>query len=498
MSLLLVITTGQTDVQLVREEARAEFLKGRCGSLHNELERRVAEWTIVDAPVNKSDRSISDLPSSPFRICTPKLDAVLDYLQEERLTLTHALVFETRRNSETAPGDPRLAGAILERRLREQIGAIVWRETVLKDDERLEDRNDPRDALICRYIVSRIEEAVRQAFDRSDPEQAVVATTGGMDILNTLVEEVVQLHARSAIKVDLVEVADGARTYPPARDRVVSRRSILEPAESFRARRHALELVERGNFLGAWGAVLHLNDDEAERRWTQVVEWLYLFAASLPLAPECEIAVLTHSRMAVRAALRVELALKSEDIPRAVHGTVAFFEAALWDHLNSRCVKHPTNRRLFQLEPAPPEDLIRLATVNKDEEENRKRPFERKAENGQTWYSIFDDDVCAIRLAKHYLENENLKKLGQAISRVRELRNDVAHNEPTPELMAEARDRMASENLWSKDNRFLTEPLVQNVLRELGERQPESLCEGLITTIRSRLLGGQNQGIRDV
>jgi hypothetical protein len=484
MSILLVITSGQTDVQLVSEEARAEFPKDRCAALHDDLERRVDEWTIVDAPVRKSGQPISALPPSLFQICTPKLDAVLDYLSEKRLTLTHALVFDTRRNSGTTRGDPRLAGTILERHLRERIGVVVWRTTVLKDDERLEDPNHPRDAVIRRYIVSLVQDAVKQAVDKSGPDRIVVAATGGMDTLNTLVEEVIQLYAGSGIKVDLLEVADGARAHPPTRDRAVSRRSIPEPAESFRARRHALELIERGNFLGAWGAVLHLNDDEVERRWTQVIEWLYLFAASLPLGPECDIAVLKHSRMAVRAALRVELALRSGDIPRAVHGTVALFESALWDHLYSRCVQHPTNRRLFQFDPVPLEKLIRTGTGCEDD---RKRPFERRIEEGDTWYRVFDDDVCAVQLAKYYLKNNDLLNLGKAVSNVRELRNDVAHNEPTPELMADAREKMVHESLWSKDDRFLTQPLVQKVLRELGETK-ESLCEGLIATIRSRLL----------
>jgi ERCC4-related helicase len=138
------------------------------------------------------------------------------------------------------------------------------------------------------------------------------------------------------------------------------------------------------------------------------------------------------------------------------------------------------------VDPAPPECLIRSESVK--EEENRKRPFERKIENGDTWYLLFDDDVCAIRLAKRYLESVGLEKLGQSVSKVRELRNDVAHNEPTPRLMADASDKMANENLWSRDSRFLTMPLAQNVLRDLGEKDPERLCDGLIATVRSRLL----------
>ncbi|HLH72746.1 MAG TPA: hypothetical protein VKX96_05635 [Chloroflexota bacterium] len=63
------------------------------------------------------------------------------------------------------------------------------------------------------------------------------------------------------------------------------------------------------------------------------MKWLADFAASLPIPDECDIDLLKHPRMAVRAALRVELALLAGDIPRAVHGTVAFFEAAFWDWL---------------------------------------------------------------------------------------------------------------------------------------------------------------------
>ena len=488
MSVLLVITTGRTDVQFASKTGRAEFCRKRCAALHDDLEHRVGEWHIVDAPVSKAPDPISDLPLSPFQICTPKLDAVVDYLVEKGLILTHALVFATRRNPGTADDDPRFAGAVVERRLREQTGAAVWRATFLKDDERLEDRNNPRDAVLCRYIVSRIEEAVREAVEQGRPDQIVVAATGGMDSVNTLIEEVVQLHAGSRVKLDCLEVADGGRANPPTRDRAVSRRLIPEPAESFRARRHALKLIERGNFLAVWGAVLHLNDDEVERRWTQVIQWLYLFAASLPLPPECDIAVLKHPKKAVRAALRVELALRSGDIPRAVHGTVAFFESVLWDHLDSRCVKtNPApGRRLFQFQPAPPENLIRSDKVK--ESKNRKRPFEPKVEDGETWYVIHDDDVCAIYLAKYYLENDNLTRLAQTISKVRELRNDVAHTEPTPTLMAEARARMTKENLWSGDDRFLTQPLVQSILRELGEHEPNSLCEDLVTAVRYRLL----------
>jgi hypothetical protein len=230
--------------------------------------------------------------------------------------------------------------------------------------------------------------------------------------------------------VEPIEVADGARVVPPTKDRAVARRAVPEPAESYRTKRHALDLIERGNVLGAWGAAEHLHSDLVERQWTQVVEWLARFAASLPMSAECDIPVLAHKHKAVCAGIRVELALRAGDVPRAVHGTVAFFAAALWDHLSDHVQCHPNRRRQFQVSPAPSKSLLR--SDDADENENRKRPFKVVAtEDGIAWYWIFDDDVCAIRLAKHYLQESALEKLGQVISeRVRELRHDVAHNEP--------------------------------------------------------------------
>lgn len=273
---------------------------------------------------------------------------------------------------------------------------------------------------------------------------------------------------------------------PPTQDRAVSRVRFLEPAAAYQARRHALELIAKGNLLAAWGAVQHLDNDEVEHQWTQVVKWLADFAASLPIPDECDIDLLKHPRMAVRAALRVELALVAGDIPRAVHGTVAFFESALWDHLRPHLTPHDARRRLFNVTPEPDEQLVRRGDGSQDD---RGRPFEAQDINGARWYRIFDDDVCGIRLAKRYLQKPALEKLGQAVSKVRELRNDVAHNEPTPPLMDDARRRMADAQLWSTNGTFLTQPLVQNVLRDLGENNPSRLCTDLTDTIRARLLG---------
>jgi hypothetical protein len=54
--------------------------------------------------------------------------------------------------------------------------------------------------------------------------------------------------------------------------------------------------------------------------------------------------------------------------------------------------------------------------------------------------------------------------------------------------MSKARAKMVAASLWSRDDKFLATPLVQCVLRDLGEQHPDRLCTDLVSTVRSRLL----------
>lgn len=488
MSMLLVLTVGQTDVQLVEGGKRRELAKKNCASLHDEIERRAGKWQLVDSPAQKSGLESESLPEGEFSLCTPKLDAVLQYLAENNVVATAALILETRRDATAASCDPRFAGSILESRLRGKGLNNVHKVAYLTGQERLDDCNDLRDAIVRREIVRRIDSAIRNCIETIKPERVIVSATGGIPVIGTLVEEIVRLLVALGVQVELLEVPDGTKANSPAADRAVSRHRVPEPAISYQARRHALELIGRGNLLGAWGAVQHLHEDEVERRWTRVVEWLAAFAASLPFPGDCDIDVLKHNQMAVRAAIRVELALRAGDIPRAVHGTVAFFESALWDHL-APCLtplEIPNKRRLYKVNPYPDDNLVRKGDGSSDD---RRRPFEvLELIDDVRWYKVLDDDICGIRLAKHYLRQKHLTELGQAVSEIRELRNDVAHNEPTPQLMDDARRRMVEAHLWSDNGSFLTQALVGNVLDELGVKDSGNLCESLLAVVREKLL----------
>jgi hypothetical protein len=185
----------------------------------------------------------------------------------------------------------------------------------------------------------------------------------------------------------------------------------------------------------------------------------------------------------------VEFALRAGDIPRAIHCTVGCFESALWDHLDPKLKRHPTRERLFSVSPVP--DISLISNDSIPEDEKRKRPFELKideAKEGGPWYKLHDDNMGSVVLAKGYLHKPRLEALGKAVAKIRDLRNDVAHNAPTPEKMERAEKEMQKANLWSSDNHFLCQPLVIDTLEELGEINPRRLAEDLVSVIERRLL----------
>jgi hypothetical protein len=179
--------------------------------------------------------------------------------------------------------------------------------------------------------------------------------------------------------------------------------------------------------------------------------------------------------MAVRCAIRVELALRARDIPRAVYGTVAFFEAAFWDWLREYDFGAEGITRIsdtaYQLPASPSADQTQ-----------RFRPNT----NGTRRINDFDR---GIRAWLPVLNRPHLEAFWDALADdVRNLRHDVAHNEPTSDLMNDARNRMAQAGLWSAEGQFLTQALTTNVLMELGSAEPANICENLLTLVRSRLV----------
>ncbi len=468
MKTLLILTVGQTDVQLVKNRMRHKLDGDTCGELHDAIKQRSRSLIPTQGEesekIIKSREIIKTLPDGKLELCTPKVDALLAYLGSAQ-SLT-ALILETNREG---PRDPRLAGEIVEQRLCER--GAVKRVAFLEGTEQLEDPDCDLDAVVRRQVVKRLSDAISDVTkDLTSEDRVFVATTGGLAAANELINELVRLHCVGGPMVTALEVPDAYRGGHD--DRAVEEK--FHPAAGIRARWHALDLIQKGNLLAAWGAVSHL-ENQPGQEWTKVVRWLADFAASLPIADECDIAVLKHPTMAVRAALRVELALRAGDIPRAVHGTVSFFEAALWDWLRRRDFAtddHATGGNLsngFTFASKPDEKRFR--------QKGGKWYIKDFYDGQQAWVSVLNKPA----LAGYF---------NALTDDIRNLRHDVAHNEPTQALMQQARKCMQGANLWSTNNplSFMSQPLVQEVLRELGEQNPETLHTQLIEDIRSRLL----------
>lgn len=469
MATLLVMTTGRTDVQLVKDEQRCEFESQRVGALHDEFNER--GYALVDTPCKKGARVEAFESGRTLTLCTPKFDAVWDWINASEAPCTRMLILETTRQSQAS--DPRHAGAAIKKRACErglQEHHIERHAYLGPDSERLEDCSCVEDAIIRRAVVERIESAISTAVRGMD--RVVVAASGGMPEIKALVPTLIDLHKDPNTEVHRLEVGDGSHQKLP--DVAVSREP-LDPVEVVRARVHALSLVEKGNFLAAWGAVSHL-EGKPGQGWTQVIKWLAHFASSLPLPTGCDIAVLSHPRMAVRAALRVELALRANDIPRAVHGTVSFFESAFRDWLRKRDFLKEDNAQ---------------GSLDDGFTFSDPKIVDRKLFNGgqknKKWR--INDFVQGVEAWLAKLNKPKLMALWNVMKAndIRDLRNDVAHNEPTPPIMEQAKQRMRTSGLWSDTDTFLTQPVVQEVLKELGEEHPQELLNNLLKEVRRRL-----------
>jgi hypothetical protein len=130
---------------------------------------------------------------------------------------------------------------------------------------------------------------------------------------------------------------------------------------------------------------------------------------------------------------------------------------------------------------APTGKLVR--SDERDCKENMKRPFEcRRLSDGSDCFWFHESG--AGRFSDYYVKSLPMKELLLAIEKVKRLRNDVAHNEPTPKLMNQATSDMQAVALWSNTNTFLSQPLVQKMLVELGEEHPERLLANLLADVR--------------
>ncbi len=93
IKILLFITVGQTDVQLVMSGRRHKLYGNSCGTLHDAIKERM--WSVIDAPSARSRDFINRLLEGKLKLCTSKLDAMLLYFDQKQPT--SVLIFETKK-----------------------------------------------------------------------------------------------------------------------------------------------------------------------------------------------------------------------------------------------------------------------------------------------------------------------------------------------------------------------------------------------------------------
>ena len=262
-----------------------------------------------------------DVKKLSFERAIEELESIVKRLEEGKVPLEESVAIYER-------------GEALKRRCEELLRQAEARVDKITTDatgqptgtEPLEDPKDRLDAIVRRSVVAILSRATAQQLSElQQGDRVFVATTGGLAAVNEVLIELVRLHAVGGPEVTALEVPDGNRGQQD--EHAVE--ETFHPASGYRARWHALSLIQKGNLLGAWGAVSHLKNQPGQE-WIQVIEWLSLWASSLP-SPACELDLLKYDgkgKRAVRSALQVELALRAGNIPSAVHGTVAFFESS--------------------------------------------------------------------------------------------------------------------------------------------------------------------------
>lgn len=504
MSGLLIYTTGDTDVQLVENGQRWELRK-----VSKELARPERKLTLSSSSLPKARcEPRTNLPDGDLEICTPKADAVLAYLAHHAPDLRQVLLLHTDR-----PNDPVHATRLVKERL-ERAGLTVDPVSFLSEGP-LEGTIGcpPDDAVIRRVVSQRLEQVVSIALENSSGP-LVVAAIGGMPSVRALVTELVRLHA-SARTIHELDVTDRSGTSPsgsrdltssPAlaeathhaaeathraaeathQDRAIERHR-LDPTELVAARRHALTLVERGNFVAAWGAVAHLEHEPSCQPWVQALRWLYQWATSQPIDEACDVPIINETTGAAAVALRVEQALVNGELHRAISNTSAFFEELVWAHLRSGYVtdsgqRHQSGDSLYRVSPEPP----RSNGFTRREQLFQVRNF------GLGHRDILDYLVTNSESARQQtpgiFATQALSQLKDLAEDVQDARNNTAHSEPDRDQLRAATATFRDLGLWTADNHFLSAPLISAALREIGTPDPESLFDRLVAAIRARLL----------
>lgn len=296
---------------------------------------------------------------------------------------------------------------------------------------------------------------------------------------------------------------------------------LVSPADSFRGRAHARQLILRGDFAGAFHAVEPLIDDPEETEWILPLEnAAKYFAGNLPfepgLPPYLHRLADPDNPRCLLAAMRTEAALCMglARVSEAVAWTCAFFDAALLDFMERLpdVVDFDDFARMISFAKEPPSLLTKPGPFGRDGSGCLDR---RGADPGTYAYRY---STLGGEIVKRWLNVINvgpLKNLNRSLAKKdadglqpRDYRNITMHSMVPQELMKRLVDGFTSANLWrvssddglsaedlvahwaigvtasedplSPGDHFLARDPIKGVLQELGFSDPVKLYRDLV------------------
>lgn len=514
MSGLLIYTTGDTDVQLVENGQRWELKR----DIAQEFSRQHG-WSVVSSDIPKADpKEKKGIPKEgPFQVCTPKLDAILHYLRGQNIAIERALLLYTDRPTQpNGRQDPYHVIPVLEHRLSQEHIEPYSVTYLSAGDLEGAPEGPAQDSALQRSVAQCIERAIAQHLSQTS-DDVVIAVLGGHPVIREVVDELVPLHARGRQVLHL-RLPDLSRTTPTTPSSEAASSGYLEkparytpssPSATISARRHALTLIEKGNFVAAWGAVAHLEQEPSCQRWVQALRWLYQWATSQPIDEACDVPIINETTGAAAVALRVEQALVNGEFHRAISNTSAFFEELVWAHLRSGYVTDSGQRTdkgepLYFVTPEPPRTdgfprprqdprgrvPARVAAELSAQSQPRRICNFGKGHGAILTYLV-DNSEPARRHTPGICATHALARLAPMAEQVQGERNNTAHSEPDRDQLHAATDTFRTLHLWTPDNHFLSAPLVAAALREINVDDPEHLFDNLVAAVRDRLINAE-------
>jgi len=498
---VLILSVGESDIQAVVANKRVPLASDGLRKLHEQL--LAGPYQVVAPPKQKEGRL--DVWPEPKIICTQKLDGVLAYLAGGH-DIVAVLAFATHRDDHEAK-EPIASAPVLVKRAAGMLRLVdrgrwdpakepwpgersacfvsyaVGNEPLIGET--------PADRPLVRVARARIDVALAALAAALSPDaRAFVAPIGGPASAKAVLEPAARFRfgRDRAITLDFDERAERAEEVPEG----------THPVIAYTARETARELVLRGDFTGAWGAVAHLAAIDEHRAWTAVVravhDWqtaMPVDSAALPPRASALRALLASGRRTLHVALRVEAALRAGRIPEAVLGTAALGEAALADSLDDISRSHAADQLSVIWPGTPPEALTEV--------KGKSPPCLTRDETDPTRWQYRTDVACLGKIVKA-LSKAGVAAYHSAVQREVEvgarklsasrLRNKAAHGRPDPELLKDARTVMNTAGLWSSSSvgeRFLGQPLVVGLLHDVDVLDAAGDYERVIADVRAAI-----------